>query len=72
MRDDVEEVQSVFMEAALRMRAGRLQYGEFNPERDTRDLFIQAEEELLDTINYLAMQILKIRATRKRLLKATS
>ena len=42
------------------MKAGAKTYGEYNPATDTRDLLAEAQEELLDAINYLAMMYLKL------------
>jgi len=46
---------------------GQKKYGVFDPATDTRDLFHEIEEELLDTINYACYQVLKVRAMRERL-----
>jgi len=57
---DWEQVLGVCSKAARRMMGGKGAYGEFNPATDTRDLLLEAQEELLDAINYLAMQYLKL------------
>ncbi len=64
--DDVDAVRKVFAEALARMDRGRAQYGPFDPAADGRDLLLEAEEELLDAINYVAMFVLKIRLFRRR------
>lgn len=38
-----------------RMQVGCEKYGEFNPEKDRRNLYIETEKELLDAINYMLM-----------------
>jgi hypothetical protein len=61
---DVRKVAGVLTMALHRMELGKKKYGEFYPDSDERDLFSEMEEELMDTINYAAMQILKIREMR--------
>ena len=36
-------------------------YGEYNPEEEERNLYYEHIQELLDAINYLAMQVVKIK-----------
>lgn len=64
--DDVFQVAQILKRALARMDAGSKKYGVFDPSKDTRDLFREMEDELLDVMNYAAMQILKIRAIRNR------
>ena len=58
--NDWEQVLGVCSKAARRMLGGKEVYGEFNPATDKRDLLLEAQEELLDAINYLAMHYLKL------------
>lgn len=59
-----DEIKGVFDEAMKKYEAGALKYGAFNPVADRRDLPVEAEAEILDAINYLAMFLLKLRALR--------
>ena len=65
MRKDWELIQKVFKEATFRMLIGSNTYGEFNPATDKRDLLREAQEELLDAMNYLGMQYLKLEELKK-------
>lgn len=38
----------------------------FDPKTDPRNLFHEIEQEILDSINYLAFQVLKLRATKEK------
>ena len=62
---DWELVLGVFSLAARRMLDGAYDYGEFNPATDKRDLLREAQEELLDAMNYLGMQYLKLEELKK-------
>ena len=63
---DWEKVTVVFWKAIGRMQEGAWDYGSFNPATDKRDLLQEAQEELLDAINYLGMQYLKLEELKKR------
>lgn len=63
---DIDAVRRVLAEALLRMDQGRARYGPFDPQEDERDLLLEAEEELLNAINYLAMFVLKLRLIKRR------
>jgi hypothetical protein len=41
-------------------------YGNCDPATDPRDFWQETEEELLDAINYLCLQVLKLREMRKK------
>ena len=60
MKSDWERVEKIFARAVFRMLRGSATYGEFNPATDTRNLLHEAQEELLDAMNYLAMHYLKL------------
>ena len=64
--NDVKRLQVVFDEAVSRAKLGHYRYGEFDPERDYRDLFKEAEEELLDALVYLGFMVMKINRIRKK------
>lgn len=40
---------------------GAAKYGPYNPDADIRDLVAEAQSELIDARNYLAMHLIKIR-----------
>jgi len=63
--DDWERVDEVFCRAVGRMQEGAWDYGTFNPATDKRDLLHEAQEELLDAMNYLGMQYLKLEELKK-------
>jgi hypothetical protein len=52
--------EQIISEANERMEMGQKKYGDYNPATDTRDLYKDMREELLDFINYAIMQIQKI------------
>ncbi len=59
MDNRIEEILS----AALgKYRQGEAKHGAFDPGMDQRDFLAEAEAEILDAINYLAMFVLKVRA----------
>jgi len=54
-------IEAVIKEALTRYDAGRCKYGELDLSRDDRDFINEAEQELLDCINYCVFQILRLR-----------
>lgn len=58
-------MKEIFDEAMRKYENGAEKYGEFNPATDQRDLLHEAEQEILDGINYLAMFLVKMRKVRK-------
>jgi len=60
MRD---ELQAIFNEATGKYKTDAKKYGRFDPATDGRDLRIEAEQKILDAVNYLAMLIIKIRGS---------
>ena len=61
-----EPVTLIFAEALCKYHQGVAKHGAFDSATDTRDLLKEAEAEILDAINYLAMYLLKVRAKRRR------
>jgi len=59
MDNRIEEILSA---ALVKYRQGESKHGAFDPATDQRDFLAEAEAEILDAINYLAMFILKVRA----------
>lgn len=62
-RKVMNELKIVFNEALAKYEKGVEKYGAFNPVTDERDFLKETEAEILDGINYLAMFLLKLRAT---------
>ena len=62
---DWDKVRKVFGLALRRMQKGFEVYGEFDATLDTRCLLSEAQEELLDAMNYLGMQYLKLEELKK-------
>ena len=62
----MNELRQVFNDALLKYERGENKYGQYNPKTDQRDLLIEAEAELLDALNYVAMHLLKLRAMRAK------
>jgi hypothetical protein len=58
-----DELKAIFDQALEKYEAGALQYGQYDPATDQRDMLAETEAEILDAINYLAMFLLKLRAT---------
>ncbi len=60
-------MEAIFRAALQKYRAGEQKYGPYRPLTDNRDMLTEAEEEILDAINYLAMMLMKLRAIRNRI-----
>ena len=54
-------IEAVIKEALNRYESGRIKYGNLALSRDDRDFINEAEQELLDCINYCVFQILRLR-----------
>jgi hypothetical protein len=65
--EDRSRFEAVTAEAFARLELGRGVYGAFDSTTDRRDLFREAELELLDAIVYAYLAILKLRAAREPL-----
>lgn len=63
-QDMANRIETVFEAALLKYRQGEREHGVYDPATDRRDLLQEAEEEILDAINYLAMFLMRIRAIR--------
>ena len=48
------------------MQGGAKTYGEYQPATDQRDMYHEAQEEILDAIVYLGMHYLKLEEMRNR------
>ncbi len=60
----MEDMETIFRAALEKYLAGEQKYGPYRPLTDDRDMITEAEEEILDAINYLAMLLVKLRAIR--------
>ena len=63
--DWVQLIQ-VFSKAVDRMKAGSEEYGEYDPATDTRDMYQEAQEEVLDVMVYMGMEYLRLEEMRGR------
>ena len=63
---DIDQLNKVFEAAAEKFLKGAAKYGTFNPATDTRDFLSEAEAEILDAINYLAMLLMKMEAMKNK------
>lgn len=63
---ETKDIAAVIVEALKRYEAGRRKYGSLDPATDKRDFLHEAEQELLDCINYCVFQILKLRRIKNR------
>lgn len=61
MKPQTNDIEAVIKEALCRYDAGRLEHGQLDLSIDKRDFIDEAIEEMLDAINYLSFQILKLR-----------
>ena len=66
MRPDSTDVEIIIKEATARYNTGRAEHGQLDISRDRRDFISEAEQELLDSINYIVFLILKLRSTRDK------
>lgn len=59
------EIENIFTDALAKYMEGEKQHGRYEPLSDSRDMIQEAEAEILDAINYLAMFLVKFRATNR-------
>lgn len=62
MRPDSHDIEAVIRQALDKYEAGRERLGQLNLETDKRNFIDESIEEMLDAINYLCFQILKLRS----------
>ena len=60
-----DTIEAVIKEALNRYESGRIKYGSLDLSRDDRDFINEAEQELLDCINYCVFQILRLRGIKE-------
>lgn len=59
-----KDIEIVIREALRRYKEGKQEHGELDLSTDKRDFLKEAEQELLDCINYCVFQILRLRRLR--------
>ncbi|MBI3755395.1 MAG: hypothetical protein HY265_04440 [Deltaproteobacteria bacterium] len=60
-----KDIEIVINEAIGKYKKGRDKYGSLALVRDKRNFINEAEQELLDCINYCVFQILRLRGIKK-------
>ncbi len=65
MRPQAENIEAVIREALNRYGRGRLEHGQLDLSRDKRDFIHEAIEEMLDAINYLCFEIIRLRSIKR-------
>jgi len=61
MKPQTKDIEAVIREALKRYEAGRKEHGQLDLSTDKRNFIHEAEQELLDCINYCVFQIIKLR-----------
>lgn len=56
-----KDIEAIIRDALSRYDAGKAEHGELDLSTDKRDFIQEAEQELLDCINYCVFQILRLR-----------
>lgn len=65
MRPQSNDIETVIREALNRYDKGRLEHGQLDLSKDKRDFIDEAIEEMLDAINYLSFQIIRLRRLKR-------
>ncbi len=58
--DIKSELYGVFAKAMVKYDEGEKEHGVFDPDTDPRNMIDEAIEELLDGMNYMAMQVIRL------------
>lgn len=58
-------IEAVFEAALMKFRKGESDHGVYDPATDRRDFLEEADAEILDAINYLAMFLMRMREKRR-------
>jgi len=61
MKPQTEDIELIIREALTRYEKGKEEYGDLDLNTDQRNFIDEAVEEMLDTINYLVYEILRLR-----------
>lgn len=64
MRPDSHDIEAVIRQALLKYEKGRLELGQLDLSSDPRNFIDESIEEMLDAINYLTFQIIRLRSIR--------
>ena len=62
MRPQAHDIEAVIKAALAKYEKGRLEHGQLDLSTDIRDFISEAIEEMLDAINYLTFQIIRLRS----------
>ena len=65
MKPQTKDIEAVIREALNRYGRGRLEHGQLDLSRDKRDFIHEAIEEMLDAINYLCFEIIRLRSIKR-------
>ncbi|OGW38228.1 MAG: hypothetical protein A2Y97_13915 [Nitrospirae bacterium RBG_13_39_12] len=65
MKPQTKDIEAVIREALNRYGRGRLEHGQLDLERDKRDFIHEAIEKMLDAINYLCFEIIRLRSIKR-------
>lgn len=61
MKPKSKDIEIIIREALTRYETGRIEHGHLDLSTDKRDFISEAEQELLDCINYCVFQVLRLR-----------
>ncbi len=61
MKVKATNIETIIREALKRYEEGKQEHGSLDLSTDKRDFIHEAEQELLDCINYCVFQILRLR-----------
>lgn len=64
MKPETGDIEAVIKEALAKYETGRKAYGQLDLDTDSRDYVNESIEEMLDAINYLCFQIIRLRSKR--------
>ena len=63
------EFKEVWDYSLSRFRFGAIEYGEWNPDEDTRDIIEETKEEIGDVVIYAGMLLIKLNRLQEKLSK---
>lgn len=64
MKPQAHDIEAVIRQALSKYEKGRLELGQLDLSTDSRNFIDEAIEEMLDAINYLTFQIIRLRNVR--------
>lgn len=62
MESSSHDIEQVIRQALDKFEAGRLEHGQLDLSSDPRNFIDESIEEMLDAINYLTFQIIRLRS----------